>query len=236
MLRLVFLWLLCVGGVSAREVVVLLHGLCRSASSMEKMEAALKKEGYDVINIDYSSRHAPIERMAEATLGDAVRSKRLRSAGKVHFVTHSLGGILVRSYLSKHRLPNLGRVVMLGPPNHGSEVVDRLKGWRLFKAINGPAGSELGTHPSSVPNRLPPVAFELGVIAGDRTINLINSCMIPGVDDGKVSVESTKVSGMKDHLVIHACHPLLMKNREAMGQVSHFLRAGRFRKPPASVR
>jgi hypothetical protein len=134
----------------------------------------------------------------------------------------------VRAYLSGHNCERLGRVVMLGPPNRGSEVVDRLRGWSLFKKVNGPAGQELGTDPASVPNRLGPVTFELGVIAGDRSINWINSGMIEGPDDGKVSVERTKVDGMKEHIIIHTTHPMMMKNRHVIRAVLTFLQFGTF--------
>jgi len=130
--------------------------------------------------------------------------------------------------LSKHRIERLGRVVMLGPPNQGSELVDRLGSWRLFRWINGSAGQQLGTGPDSVPGRLGPVDFELGVIAGDRSINWINSGMIPGVDDGKVSVERTKVAGMKDHLVVHTTHPTMLSHRTVISAVSRFFGQGRF--------
>jgi pimeloyl-ACP methyl ester carboxylesterase len=212
--------------VSAAEGVVLLHGLARSARSMAKMEAALSKAGYIVLNVDYPSRTAPIAVLAEQTISGAV--DRFRNCGRIHFVTHSLGGILVRAYLAERALPNLGRVVMLGPPNRGSEVVDQLRGWRLFRVINGPAGQELGTEDGSVTNRLGAVQFELGVIAGDRSINWINSCMIKGKDDGKVSVERTKVDGMKDHLVIHTIHPMMMKNQYVIAATLQFLKAGAF--------
>jgi hypothetical protein len=117
---------------------------------------------------------------------------------------------------------------MLGPPNQGSEVVDQIGGWRLFTAINGPAGQQLGTGQDSVPNQLGPVDFELGVIAGDRSINWINSLMISVPDDGKVAVERTKVAGMKAHRVVHVTHPFLMKNRAVIRETIHFLRHGRF--------
>ncbi len=145
-------------------------------------------------------------------------------------MTHSLGGILVRCYFSRNDEPRLGRVVMLGPPNKGSEVVDVLKDWSLFRKINGPAGSELGTGSRSVPKRLGPVTFELSVIAGDRSINWINSLMIPGPDDGKVSVESTKVDGMKEHVVVHRTHPCIMKAKESIELTIRFLRSGSFKK------
>jgi triacylglycerol lipase len=149
-------------------------------------------------------------------------------AAKIDFVTHSLGGILVRSYLARHTIPLLGRVVMLAPPNQGSEIVDRLGSFFLFKWINGPAGNELGTDKNSTPNKLGAANFPLGIIAGDRSINWINSLLIPGRDDGKVSVERTRLAGMSDFIVIHATHPLIMCHPEAIRQTLQFLRTGNF--------
>jgi len=217
---------------SAKEGVVLLHGLCRSKTSMSKMEAALAKDGFIVDNVSYPSRSEKIGPLSEAVVGNAMASPRLADCTRIHFVTHSLGGILVRSYFSRHSDPRLGRVVMLGPPNQGSEVVDKLGAWRLFKMINGPAGSELGTAKDSVPNRLGPVTFEVGVIAGDRSINWINSLMIQGRDDGKVSVERSKVQGMKEQLVVHATHPFLMRNDRVIASTMTFLKSGSFQQPP----
>jgi triacylglycerol lipase len=210
------------------ESVILLHGLCRTRRSMLPMERALTAAGYRVLNVDYPSRTAAIKTLSEDAIGCALAETERNDTKKIHFVTHSLGGILVRSYLSRHAIPNLGRVVMLGPPNQGSEVVDKLGSWRLFKTLNGPAGNELGTDKNSTPNQLGPANFCVGIIAGDRSINWINSLLIPGKDDGKVSVERTKLNGMADHLVIHATHPFLMHNRTAISQTIHFLRTGRF--------
>ena len=212
----------------AQEEVILLHGLCRTSRSMVKMERALTEAGYKVRNVDYPSRTAPIEKLADDTIGKAVSDCQRDGATKINFVTHSLGGILVRSYLARHTIPNLGRAIMLAPPNQGSEVVDKL-GWLfLFKWLNGPAGNELGTDKNSTPNKLGAANFPVGIIAGDRSINWINSLLIPGRDDGKVSVERTKLAGMTDHIVIHATHPFIMKNCEAIRQTIQFLRAGNF--------
>lgn len=123
---------------------------------------------------------------------------------------------------------------MLGPPNQGSEVADTLGALRIFKLINGIAGSELGTGTNSTPNRLGAANFCVGIIAGDRSINWINSMMIPGRDDGKVSVERTKLEGMKDHIVIHATHPFLMRNKTSIRQTIHFLRNGQFERRATS--
>jgi triacylglycerol lipase len=164
-------------------------------------------------------------------IGEAVGDCQRDGATKIDFVAHSLGGILIRSYLAHHSISLLGRVVMLAPPNAGSEVVDKL-GWLfLFKWINGPAGNELGTDTNSTPNKLGPVNFPVGIVAGDHSINWINSLLIPGRDDGKVSVERTKLAGMTDHIVIHATHPFIMSNCEAIRQTVQFLRTGSFDHP-----
>jgi len=212
----------------AREEVILLHGLCRASRSMVKMKNALTAAGYKVRNVDYPSRTASVQKLADDAIGRAVGDCQRDGATKIDFVTHSLGGILVRSYLSRHEIPSLGRVVMLAPPNQGSEIVDKLGNWWLFRKINGPAGNELGTDTNSTPNKLGPANFPLGIIAGDRSINWINSFLIPGSDDGKVSVKRTKLAGMADHIVIHATHPFIMRNREAIRQTIQFLRAGSF--------
>jgi pimeloyl-ACP methyl ester carboxylesterase len=212
----------------SKEYVVLLHGLCRSGRSMIPMGQALEQAGYKIVNMEYPSRSASIEKLSDDAIGLAVEDCQRHGATSIHFVTHSLGGILVRSYLARHTIPNLGRVVMLGPPNQGSEVVDKLGSWWLFKKLNGPAGGELGTDKNSTPNQIGQANFCVGVIAGDRSLNWINSLLIPGRDDGKVSVEHTKLAGMTDHIVIHATHPFIMCNRTAIRQTVHFLRTGSF--------
>jgi len=193
---------------------------------MKKLEMALLEAGYSVHNVSYASTRKHIEQLADEAIGEAL--KLCPADRKLHFVTHSLGGILVRQYLLHHEIENLGRVVMLGPPNKGSEVVDKLRDFPGFHFINGDAGLELGTGESSVPNRLGAANFDLGIIAGTRSINLILSRMIDGVDDGKVSVENTKLEGMHDHLEMEVTHPFMMRNNKVIEQVIHYLESGRF--------
>ncbi len=216
--------------IENNEHVVLLHGLFRTAKSMVKMEHSLSICGYHVMNVDYPSRKLIIRDLSEKYVGEAVNSCRKNGADKIHFVTHSLGGILIRDYLSRNKMTDLGRVVMLGPPNKGSEIVDALGQLKIFEWINGAAGKNLGTENSSIPNQLGPVNFPLGIIAGDRSINWINSSMISGKDDGKVSIENTKIDGMTDHNILHVTHPYLMKNREAIRQTIAFLKTSQFDK------
>lgn len=208
--------------------VILLHGLARSADSMDTLARALQAEGYNTVNLGYPSRDYPIETLTQKAIPPALEA--CGGEAPVHFVTHSLGGILLRQYLSEYDLPVLGRSVMLGPPNHGSEVVDKLRDIPGFYWLNGDAGNQLGTDSDSVPNSLGPADFDVGVIAGDWSINWILSLLIPGPDDGKVSIESTRLDGMTDHLVMSVTHPLMMKNDAVIGQVLHFLRHGTFKK------
>jgi len=212
--------------LAAQECVILLHGLARSNQSMAKLAKRLDRANYLSINYDYPSTQYTIEELAATTLPDALAQCPPES--KVHFVTHSMGGILLRQYLSSNEIDNLGRVVMLGPPNQGSQVVDKLRNTPGYQLINGPAGLQLGTDAESVPNRLGPVDFELGVIAGTRSINLILSTMLPNPDDGKVSVENTKLEGMTDHIEMPVTHPFMMKNKAVMDQVLFFLKNGAF--------
>jgi len=215
----------------ANECVILLHGLARSDSSMKTMAAELNNAGFTAINYDYPSTQHPVEKLADDAISDALSQCPEQST--VHFVTHSMGGILVRQYLSQHSIENLGRVVMLGPPNQGSEVVDTLHNMPGYELINGPAGHQLGTDIESIPNKLGPADFELGIIAGTRSINLILSTMLPSTDDGKVTVENTKLEGMKDHIALPVTHPFMMKNQDVIEQVIHFLKSGTFKKAEA---
>ncbi len=196
---------------------------------MRPLERYLTKQGYKVVNVNYPSRKHQIATLADRFVAPAVKRARQDGAKRIHFVTHSLGGILVREYLSRNEMPDLKRVVMLGPPNQGSEVTDRLSHWKLYQWINGPAGQQLGTAPDSVPNQLGPATFELGIIAGNRSINWIHSVlMIPGRDDGKVSVARTRLRGMTDHLTVPYSHPMLIRRDRVWRQISHFLGKGRF--------
>lgn len=213
---------------SRAETVILLHGLLRSDRSMHKLEKALHKQGYSVLNISYGSTRKNIEALATEAIGPAL--EKCPAGHRVHFVTHSMGGILVRQYLRHHDIDNLGRVVMLGPPNKGSEVVDKMRDFPGFHFIHGDAGLELGTGATSVPNKLGQANFDLGIIAGTRSADFIMSRIIPGTNDGRVSVENTKLEGMRDHLEMEVTHTFMMRNRKVIDQVIHYLETGKFRR------
>lgn len=233
LLLLLGLWPL--HGFAAAQPVVLLHGLARSAGSLDKLEARLQQAGYTTCNVDYPSTRYPVETLVREHVLPAIRACVGDAPATVHFVTHSMGGILVRQL--RRSVPDLpvGRVVMLGPPNHGSELVDRMGDWRLFRWINGPAGQQLRTGPKGLPAQLGPADFELGIIAGDAPFLEPFTGYIAGPSDGKVSLESARLEGMKGYLVLPVTHSLMMRDPLVIDQAVFFLQHGQFKVPESHV-
>lgn len=198
------------------ECVVLLHGLGRTQLSMMLLEHSLEKAGYTVWNEGYASRSATVE-VLSSVVGEAIEACRAHRPAKIHFVTHSLGGILVRQYFRDHAVAEAGRVVMLAPPNRGSAIVDANRERWWFRWFTGPAGQQLGTAADSLPNTLPPLPLEVGIIAGRF--------------DAKVPVERTTLPEMKQQLVVDSAHTFIMNSPEVIRQVKAFLKDGAFRRP-----
>jgi pimeloyl-ACP methyl ester carboxylesterase len=209
------------------DSVVLLHGLGRGPWAMKLLEVRLADAGYQVHNLAYPRRADAIEEIVSE-----VHQKFIdccsNGTGEVHFVTHSLGGLVLRAYLARHRPRNLGRAVMLAPPNGGSEIVDRFRGSSLFRTIFGPMAPQLGTGLDDLPARLPVPDCEVGVIAGNHWINPVGAMVLPPPHDGTVSVNRTHLAGMKDHLVVPHTHTFIMNSNQVARHVIHFLRYGRF--------
>jgi len=225
----IFLALFTVSTASADECVILLHGLARTSASMETMAEAIDAAGFVAINVDYPSRKHTIKELAPMAIGKGlVRCESNDAIEKIHFVTHSLGGILVRKYLINQGIPRLGRVVMLGPPNQGSAAVDELGDVPGIDWFNGPAGRQLGKGADSVPLQLGPAEFELGIIAGNRSIDPITSAVLDDPDDGRVSVEDTKLEGMDDFIVVEHSHAFMMRLQKPIELTIRFLQTGSF--------
>jgi pimeloyl-ACP methyl ester carboxylesterase len=225
--------LLCSGvarveaAVTPRESVVLLHGLGRGEWAMRPLARRLEAAGYDAHVVVYPSTSMDMDGLVRHLAAAVERC--CTAAPRVHFVTHSMGGILVRAYLAPGAPPNLGRVVMLSPPNGGSEIVDRVGDWRVFRWLFGPVAPQLGTRPDSLPNRLGPASYEVGVITGDRIISPAGWLFIPGPSDGTVSIESAgRLDGLRDFIVMPHTHTFIMWRAPVAEEVEHFLRTGAF--------
>jgi pimeloyl-ACP methyl ester carboxylesterase len=216
-------------GSEPSEGVILLHGLARTRRSMRPLAVFFRKRGYATVNVGYPSRRAPIEALAQEALPPAIAELRRTGVGRIHFVTHSMGGILLRAWLAAERPDELGRVVMLCPPNQGSELVDFLGRFAWFRLLFGPAGLQLTTGPEGLPSRLGPADFPLGVIAGNRPAPGLGG-FFPGPSDGKVSTARAQLEGMADFLVLPCGHSLIMRRRSVHEQAAFFLENGRFRR------
>lgn len=209
-----------------QETVVLLHGLGRSTLAMRYLQYRLDEAGFDTVNIGY-----PSTRLSSGELLALLHEKLeacCANRPRVHFVAHSLGGVLVRALLDEKAFPNLGRVVLLGTPSQGSALVDWLQENPVFRVLAGPTAGELGTGPEALPRRLPPPDYELGVIAGTHSLNPVGSWILEGPDDGIVSVESTRVEGMTDFLLTPADHVMMRYSDQVARAVIRFLRTGSF--------
>ena len=218
-------------GYATRDGVVLLHGISRTALSFRKMQLALGRAGFTTVNLDYASRSKALEALAE-DIHPAIQHFTDRIDGSVHFVCHSMGGLLARVYIARHRPKHLGRVVMLGTPNSGSEIADRLKNIGIYRAFFGPAGQQLGTQrDAAIEALLPPIDYPVGIIAGNRSIDPVAGTMLPKPHDGRVSIANTKLEGMTDHVVVDTAHPWLVRNSVAVAQTIAFLQDGAFVKP-----
>ncbi|MCP4417500.1 MAG: alpha/beta hydrolase [Chloroflexi bacterium] len=195
---------------------------------MTRLERHFNDLGYQVVNFTYPSRNHAIPELSCIALSRTLDICNQHNTHQIHFVTHSLGGILVRYFLKHNVIENLGRVVMIAPPNKGSQVVDVLRQMPGFRTVNGPAGAQLGTDAFSIPSHLGKVNYPVGVIAGSRSVNPILSLFLPGPNDGRVTIENAQVEGMTDFISIRASHPFIMSRPETISQAAAFIKNGRF--------
>lgn len=209
--------------------IVFLHAIARTPRSFHKMQKVAEAGGFQTLNVGYPSRTKTLEVLAE-DIHSQIEHFCRQGAGPVHFVGHSMGGLLARVYLSKYKPARLGRAVFLGTPNGGSEIADLLGRFSMYRSLFGPAGLQLGTAYSreQLQPRYP-VTYPLGIIAGNRSIDPVSSTfLLPKPNDGRVSVENTRIDGMTGHIVIASSHAFLASNNEAIRQTLAFLRDGKF--------
>ena len=214
---------------SKNQSVILLHGLNRNSRSMHKLAKALSDDGYYVCSIDYPSRYFAVKTLATKFVLPKIHGCINEKVEAVNFVTHSLGGIIIRQLDEELKVFPSGKLVMLSPPNQGSEAVDRLSNTKAFQQMAGPAGNELGTSNESLAQTLPAPSMPFGVIAA-RHSNSPMSFLIPGDDDGKVSIERMQLPEMADFIIVDSTHSFMMRNRETIRQVIYFLKQGSFEK------
>lgn len=205
--------------------VVLLHGIFRTHHSMAGMAKFLERQGFSVLNLSYPSTRHDLETLADI-IHPSIEQFAIGLEEKIHFVGYSMGGLLIRTYLHKFRPPKLGRVVMVGTPNSGSEVADFIRGWPLYKKVYGPAGQQLITDQSAFQHLFGEIDYELAVIAGSRSIDPVSSYIIGKPNDGKVSIDSTRLNGMKGHKVLPASHTFFPSNRRMWNAALGFLQTG----------
>lgn len=211
------------------EHVVLLHGILRTPRQLRRLQRRLEADGYTVHNIGYPSTKLGLSAIVEHVhRALTLPAAGLAAARAVHFVGYSLGGLVTRAYLARHRPERLGRVVLLATPNHGSEVADALRDLAPYRWIAGPVGQELCTDQAAIADLFGPVDYPCGVLAGDVPYDLLGPFVLPRPHDGKVSVESTRLPGMADHRVIHAGHTFFPSNTRVIEETARFVREGRF--------
>ncbi len=219
--------------------VVLLHGIALGPWAMAPLARCLSRAGFRVLNLGYASCRSPLEELGGTWLPGCLRQAGLEEPGqRWHAVTHSMGGLLLRSCLASRRLPaGLSRVVMIAPPNHGTPLVDRIRHWWLFRRVYGPNGVRLGTDLTGFARQLGswPEGPELGIIAGDRPLTGLFSGWAGRPGDGKVPLSSTWLEGAQDRVVLPHSHTGILFRKSTQESVLRFLNSGHFTTPSNST-
>lgn len=210
---------------TAHDCVILLHGLIRTNHSMSKLESVLKKNHYIVINDTYPSTRKSIKELSEEFIPSVIGKCLKHQPKHIHFVTHSLGGIILREYLQRNNVSQLDRIVMLAPPNHGSRLAD-ISNNQIAKLLFGPSIKELTTQREDIP--IKNSHYKIGIIAGNASINPLGVLVFNEPNDGIVPVSSTKMKQMHDFIVLPVTHPFMTRNKAVVAQVLYFLDHGRF--------
>ncbi len=210
---------------TSKQLVVLLHGLASFPVSMALLERVLEKEGYAVRNLGYPSTRGSVNDAAARVMQEV---HDLSPVITVHFVAHSMGNIVIRRMLNEE-IPNLGRMVMIAPPNKGSLLAQQLKDLGVFRWVFGPAGQQLSSDNAPFFDSLPSPPCEFGIIAGGKGDGKGYNPFLPGDDDGTITVESTMLEGASDFILLKTTHTLILFLKETAEQTVCFLKYGRFK-------
>ncbi|MBD3652576.1 alpha/beta fold hydrolase [Kangiella sp.] len=211
-----------------KQLVILIHGMGRTRLSMRSLEKYFQSQGYHVINESYDSRSKPIETIAIEHIEQILQSVDMNNIEAIHFVTHSLGGIMLRYYLTHREIDKLGRIVMIAPPNQGSEVAELYRNKLWYKLATGKPGQQLYINNNPLLEQLKPVPTDVGIMIGTRSSDPWFNHAFAGPHDGKVSVESARLPEMKDFITVNHGHTFIMNNKTIQQQIEHFLQHGVF--------
>jgi triacylglycerol lipase len=209
-----------------RPVVLILHGIWRTRLSMRRLEAALRRAGYEVINRTYPALRLPIPLIAE----DVARLLEPYRDRAVSIVAHSMGGLVARAYLGRYRTDNVRRLVMIATPNQGAWLAAHLHAHRrlgpMYRLLFAANAAQL--LPEAVKG-LPLPCCEFGVIAGGTGRDCGFARYLPGDNDGTVCVTETHLPGEADFVLVPHSHAFIMNGRATIDAVLRFLETGRFR-------
>jgi len=208
------------------HAVILLHGIIRSSKSMSRMQARLTETGFLTVPFDYPSTQVDLDQCS-SYLGQVIKS--LEGVRQISFVTHSMGGLVVRNWMRNHSDPRVQRLVMIGTPNKGAEMADRLQSWKVYQLILGPAGQQLISGKKGAISQLPVPEIEFAIIAGGRGTPEGYNLLIPGDDDGTVTIDSARLEGASDFICLPVLHSLLPLNTQVINSADRFLRTGALR-------
>lgn len=222
-------------GPMPSRVVLLLHGLFRSRSCMSPLADYLNQQGgYLVLNVEYPSTQSEVADHARS-LASIVQ--HLEGVEEIHLVGHSLGNIIIRRWLADRGPqdppgePRLGRIVMLGPPNQGAQLATMVARQPIFRRWAGPAGQQLGPEWPWLALTLATPPGEFAIIAGGLDNEHGFNPLLPGDNDGTVTVESTRLEGAQDFLILPVLHSMMMRDKRVQQQTLLFLQQGHFEHP-----
>lgn len=212
------------------DYIVILHGLRRSLKHMKKISAALHKENYNILQISYPSTLYPLDELIKMVLEEigkyiSINDKKI----KVHFVGHSLGGLIIRGLIKNNFIYNLGRIVMIGTPNQGNIFADYFTGYGIFEYLHGPVSEQLISDQKEFKHLFGEIRSELGIIAGNKVGNYYLGYLLQDANDGRVCVCDTILKGSKEHIIIHESHDELQTNPTVIQKTVNFIKNGKFK-------